>query len=208
MQFTNLAALFLSAITLSSAAAIHPRIITADTIVQDVQNIHEGVLANQAATEAYEGGDLATTLIEGTPVSFTDAKDHPIHIHTYKSIQEFLTVGAIHLANRKGFVDANLAPQFNEADTRKIFNKVVDTVNVSIPDDIDILISKYPNFKESGLQPVVLSGLKLLINDHDTFSYAVQTKAYKQNAALIAEGVAAVKNIHDAIQRGIDVYSA
>ncbi|KAM0695961.1 hypothetical protein Q7P36_004444 [Cladosporium allicinum] len=188
MQFTNLAALFLSAITLSSAAAIHPRIISADTIVQDIQNIHSGVLANQAATEAYEGGDVATTLIEGTP--------------------EILTVGAIHLANRKGFVDANLAPQFNEADTRKIFNKVVDTVNVSIPDDIDILISKYPNFKESGLAPLVLSGLKLLINDHDTFSAAVESKAYKRNAALTAEGIAAVSNIHNAIQRGIDVYSA
>jgi hypothetical protein len=68
MQFTNVAALFLSAISLSSAAAIHPRIITADTIIQDVYNIHEGVLANQAATKAYEGGNLATTLIQGTPV--------------------------------------------------------------------------------------------------------------------------------------------
>jgi len=122
--------------------------------------------------------------------------------------QEIVTVGAIHLANRKGFVDANLAPQFNEADTRKIFNAVVETVNVSIPDDIDILISKYPNFKESGLAPLVLSGLKLLINDHDTFSAAVQAKAYKQDAELTAEGVAAVANIHNAIQRGIDVYSA
>jgi hypothetical protein len=115
-----------------------------------------------------------------------------------------VTVGAIHLANRKGFVDANLAPQFNEADTRKIFNKVVDTVNVSI----DILISKYPKFKESGLAPLVLSGLKLLINDHDTFSAAVESKAYKGNAALTAEGVAAVANIHNSIQHGIDVYSA
>jgi hypothetical protein len=128
--------------------------------------------------------------------------------HTNLCIKEILTVGAIHLANRKGFVDANLAPQFNEADTRKIFNKVVDTVNVSIPDDIDILISKYPNFKESGLAPLVLSGLKLLINDHDTFSAAVESKAYKGNAALTAEGIAAVSNIHNAIQRGIDVYSA
>jgi hypothetical protein len=79
---------------------------------------------------------------------------------------------------------------------------------VSIPDDIDILISKYPNFESSGLAPVVLSGLKLLINDHDTFSAAVQAKAYKEDAELTAEGVAVVAKIHDAIQRGIDVYSA
>ena len=80
MQFTNLAALFLSAITLSSAAALHPRIISADTIVQDIENIHRGVLANQAATEAYEGGDVATTLIEGTPVCPTDVQDQPTHV--------------------------------------------------------------------------------------------------------------------------------
>jgi hypothetical protein len=73
MQFTNLAALFFSAITLTSAAAL-PTLITADTIVQDIQNIHSGVLANQAATEAYEGGDVATTLIQGTPVYLADAK--------------------------------------------------------------------------------------------------------------------------------------
>jgi hypothetical protein len=204
MQITNLAALFLLAITLSSAAAL-PSLITADTIVSDIEGIHKGVLANQAATEAYEGGDVATTLIQGTPVSLNP---HLASNVILTMTQEILTVGAIHLANRKGFVDANLAPQFNEADTRKIFNKVVDTVNVSIPDDIDILISKYPNFKESGLAPLVLSGLKLLINDHDTFSAAVESKAYKGNAALTAEGVAAVANIHNAIQHGIDVYSA
>jgi hypothetical protein len=106
MQLTNLAALFFSVATLTSAAALPG--ITADTIVQDIKNIDAGVQANEKATEAYEGGDVTTTIVEGTP--------------------EIVTVGAIHLANRKGFVDANLAPQFNEADTRKIFNTVVDTV--------------------------------------------------------------------------------
>jgi hypothetical protein len=83
MQITNLAALFLSAITLSRAAAL-PSLITADTIVQDIENIHRGVLANQAATEAYEGGDVATTLIQGTPVSIFNVKDPaypPNHTH-------------------------------------------------------------------------------------------------------------------------------
>jgi len=48
----------------------------------------------------------------------------------------------------------------------------------------------------------------LLINDHDTFSAAVTAKAYKGDADLTAEGVAVVAKIHDAIQGGIDVYSA
>lgn len=118
------------------------------------------------------------------------------------------TVGAIHLANRKGFVDANLAPQFNEEDTRRIFDTVVETVGVSIPDDVQVLISKKPNFEDSGLVPVVLASLKLLINDHDTFSEAVQAKAFKGNAELNEEGQEVVDRIHDAIQNGIDVYSS
>jgi hypothetical protein len=67
MHFTRFAAVLLSA-SLASAAAIHRRIISADTIIQDVNNINDGVLANREATEAYEGGNLVTTLILGTPV--------------------------------------------------------------------------------------------------------------------------------------------
>lgn len=67
MYFTRFATVLLSA-SLASAATLHRRIITADTIIQDVENIHNGVLANRAATEAYEGGNLLTTLILGTPV--------------------------------------------------------------------------------------------------------------------------------------------
>lgn len=79
---------------------------------------------------------------------------------------------------------------------------------MSIPDDVQVLISKKPDFESSGLTPVVLASLKLLINDHDTFSAAVTAKAYKGDADLTAEGVAVVAKIHDAIQGGIDVYSA
>jgi TctA family transporter len=67
MHFTRFAAVLLSA-SLASAAAIHRRIISADTIIQDVNNINDGVLANREATEAYEGGNLVTTLVLGTPV--------------------------------------------------------------------------------------------------------------------------------------------
>lgn len=132
---------------------------------------------------------------------------HQHALYTYIIIQVLATVGAIHIANRKGFVDANLAPQFNEQDTRKIFDTVVDTVGVSIPDDVQVLIGKKPNFESSGLTPVVLASLKLLINDHDTFSAAVTAKAFKGDAGLVAEGEAVVAKIHDAIQGGIDAYS-
>jgi hypothetical protein len=71
-----------------------------------------------------------------------------------------------------------------------------------------VLISKKPEFEKSGLTPVVLGSLKLLLNDHDTFSAAVTAKSYKDNAQLTAEGEAVVAKIHDAIQNGIDVYSA
>ena len=67
MHFTRFAAVLLSA-SLAGAATIHRRIITADTIIQDVNNINAGVLANREATEAYQGGNLVTTLIQGTPV--------------------------------------------------------------------------------------------------------------------------------------------
>jgi hypothetical protein len=67
MYFTRFATILLSA-SIASAATIHRRIISADTIIQDVNNINDGVLANRAATEAYEGGNLLTTLVQGTPV--------------------------------------------------------------------------------------------------------------------------------------------
>lgn len=67
MHITRLATWLLSA-SVATALAIHPRIITADTIIQDVKNIDSGVKANRAATESYEGGNLLTSLIEGTPV--------------------------------------------------------------------------------------------------------------------------------------------
>lgn len=174
--------------TLTTASSLIPRIISADTIIQDVSNIHEGVLANKRATESYTGGNLLTTLIQGTPV--------------------LGTVGAIHIANRKGFADANLAPQFDEEDTRRIFEHVVETVGVSIPDDVEVLIGKKERFEESALVPVVVASLRLLIRDHDTFSEAVTEKAYDGNATLTGLGEEVVDKIHDAIQEGIDVYTA
>jgi hypothetical protein len=84
---------------------------------------------------------------------------------------------------------------------------VVDTVGVSIPNDVQVLIKKKPAFESSGLTPVVLASLKLLLNDHDTFSAAVTAKSFKGDAELTAEGEAVVAKIHNAIQGGIDAYS-
>ena len=95
----------------------------------------------------------------------------------------------------------------DEADTKRVFDHVRDTVGVSIPSDIQTVIGKKAAFENSGMGPLVLAGLKLLINDHDTFSAAVEAKSYQGNAALTAEGTEVVKEIHDAIQSGIDAYS-
>ena len=82
----------------SAAAALIPRTITADTIIQDVTNIDNGVAANKKATQAFEGGNLLTTLVEGTPV--------------------LATVAQIHVVNRKGYADAKLAPSDQCVDSR------------------------------------------------------------------------------------------
>jgi hypothetical protein len=71
-----------------------------------------------------------------------------------------------------------------------------------------VLISKKPAFESSGLTPVVLASLKLLLNDHDTFSAAVTAKAYKDDPELTSEGGAVVAKIHNAIQGGINAYAA
>lgn len=180
--------LLLTTLTYASPIAIHSASSTAaDTLVQDVTNIHHGVLANQAFTAVYTGGDLVTSLVEGTPV--------------------LATVADIHIVNRKGYVDANVSPKLDEGDTQRLFDHVRDTVGVSIPSDIQTVIEQKTAFEYSGMGPLVLAGLQLLINDHDTFSAAVEAKSYQGNAALTAEGVEVVKEVHDAIQSGIDAYS-
>lgn len=173
-----------------SASAINQskrQLITADTLNQDVLNIHNAVLANQAATSNYNSGDPVTGLVEGTPV--------------------LATVGAIHVVNRKGFADANLSGPVNQADTNRIVTTVENTVGVSIPKAVDILVSKKPNFVASGQQQVTIASLQLLLNDHDTFSAALVAKTYKGDATLNQRTTAVVDKIHNAIQSGINVYS-
>lgn len=163
------------------------QLISADTLYQDITNINNAVLANQAATAAFNGGNIVTTLIEGTPV--------------------LASVAAIHVVNRKGFADANLSGPIDEADTQRIVDHTVDTVGNSIPAAVSLLVSKKQQFVASGQQQVTLASLQLLLNDHDTFSAALLAKAYSGNAALNAEANGVVAKIHNAIQGGINAYS-
>ncbi|GME66013.1 putative cell wall galactomanno protein [Neofusicoccum parvum] len=179
----------LLAASAASAASLTKRLaVTPDVLIQDITNIHNGVLANQQASQNYAGGNLVTTLVDGAPV--------------------LLTVGAIHVANRKGFADANLSPPIGEPDTVRIFQHVVDTVGVSIPSAVRTLKAKKPQFAASGMTATVIASLKLLLNDHDTFSAALTAKSYQANATLTAQGVEVVDDIHNAIQSGIDAYSS
>ena len=109
--------------------------------------------------------------------------------------------------NRKGFVDANLSPTLDPAQSKEIVDYTVASVGYSIPESVQALEAKREAFTQAGLVPVVLGSLRLLLNDHDTFSAALLAKTTGA-ADLRAEGVAVVAKIHNAIQGGIDYFSS
>ncbi|KAH0362624.1 hypothetical protein KCU65_g7913, partial [Aureobasidium melanogenum] len=153
-------------------------LITADTIISDIKGIDEGVNALTASLKAYNGG-----LIAELPIG--------------------ADIAAIHVANRKGYADANLrATPFDADDSTAIVQYTASSVGVDIPASVDVLKAKYDMFESQ--KDVILAGLKLLKNDHDTFSAALVSKitADKEN------GNAAVAEIDDALQSAIDLYSA
>ncbi|KAK5120794.1 hypothetical protein LTR85_005860 [Meristemomyces frigidus] len=155
-------------------------LITAQTLMSDIKGIDAGVNALTASLIAYNGDIVSETPIAGD-------------------------IAAIHLANRKGFADANLrATPFNTTDTIKIVDYTTDSVGYDIPRSVDILMTKKPDFEATGQDPVILAGLQLLLNDHDTFSAALLSKTTGDEVA----GDAVVKKIHDSIQGGIDYYSS
>jgi len=175
--------LFLASTT--SAMPLEKRA-AADDIIQDVKNIDAGVKVLTAHTTAYQGGSVPSTLYQGTPI-LVDAL-------------------AIHLANRKGYVDALAAPKISAPDSTRILAAVGTTVVIDIPAGIEVLKSKKTAFQKSGLVPVILASLKLLINDHDTFSAALLQKLTLDPISAIAAN-AGVAIIHTSIQSGIDYYS-
>ncbi|CAD0015988.1 unnamed protein product [Aureobasidium pullulans] len=163
----------------AAAAPLQARdIITAQTLISDIKGIDDGVNALTASIKAYDGG-----LIKELPIG--------------------ADITAIHIANRKGFLDANLrATPFNAADSTAIVEYTASSVGVDIPASVDVLKAKYDVFESQKV--VILAGLKLLKNDHDTFSAALVAKI----TADKEHGVAAVAVIDDALQSAIDLYSS
>ncbi|KAI8941490.1 hypothetical protein NX059_002707 [Plenodomus lindquistii] len=191
MRFSLPTVFILPSLAFALPFALSPRQLlpTGADVKQDVLNIHEAVLDLYPATAAFQGGPIPTTLVQGAPV--------------------LAGVAEIHKVNRAGFRHALLAKPFTVQETQDIIDTVVNTVNLSIPFASQLLIDKEPVFKESGLTPVVIASLKLLLYDHDTFSAAVLAKSNQGvGEAKIKEGEDAVANIHNAIQKAIDFYAA
>jgi hypothetical protein len=81
-------------------------------------------------------------------------------------------------------------------------------VNVSIPNANKHLQEKEPVFKANGFSAIVIASLALLEFDHDTFSAATAKNFNLATPkAKLDEGIAAVANIHKAIQDTIVFYT-
>ncbi|KAF2034188.1 hypothetical protein EK21DRAFT_57026 [Setomelanomma holmii] len=179
------------AFTSALPSALEPRQLlpTGQTVRQDVINIHNAVLALDATVQSFTGSPFSVSLVEGTPV--------------------LLGVAEIHKVNRAGYVHALAAVPFSMQDSSDVIDTVVSTVDVSIPASTEHLEAKVAAFKEGGLVPTVIASLELLLYDHDSFSDAVLAKTNAGiGEAKTAEGEAAVKNIHDAIQSAIAFFEA
>ncbi|KAF2162089.1 hypothetical protein M409DRAFT_27466 [Zasmidium cellare ATCC 36951] len=176
----------LSAILVTAALATatpltaRDELITAQTLISDISNINAGVESLRKDVAAYDGSLLSETRL----------------------VADFT---AIHLANRKGFLDANLrqAP-FNASDSHDIVQFTIDSVGVSIPAAVEETKAKKALFEKSGQDAVIAGTLKVLLNDHDTFSAPLVAKL----TADLERGQAVVAKIHDSIQSGIDYFSS
>ncbi|GIZ46409.1 hypothetical protein CKM354_000953500 [Cercospora kikuchii] len=182
MSIRALLPCMLATAAIASPATLVTRLelVTAQTIQQDVINIHNGVESLRKHVSAYNGEPLNSIPLAG---DFT----------------------AIHLANRKGFANANIRQtDFTAEESTAIVQTVIDTVGVSIPASVEVTKAKKPLFDEAGLSPIILGSLVILLDDHDTFSAAVQ----EDLSADMVRGQEVVDKIHDAIQDGINFYSA
>lgn len=168
------------AATPTPLAAVVDDLITAQTLIQDVDNINAGVESLRKDVAAYNG-----TLLSEAPL--------------------LLDFTIIHLANRKGFVDANLRQEsFNASDSHDIVQFTIDSVGVSIPAAVEETKAKKALFEASGQDEVIVGTLEVLLNDHDTFSSPLLAKL----TADQVRGQAVVDEIHDSIQSGIDYFSS
>lgn len=160
---------------------------TAQDVINDVNAIQSGVLKLTADTSAFNSGSFLTGLVEGIPI--------------------LLDVVNIHIANRKGYLDATTAAPFSNSDSISLVNDVEATVVVSIPNGVNVLKSKKQLFQQAGQVPIVIASLELLLNDHDTFSAAVVAKL-TLDAADLAEANQGIATIHNALEDGIAYFQS
>lgn len=183
----TIGALVSSVITIASGNPFSKRG-TAQDVIADINAINSGVQTLTGDTAAFNGGNFLTGLVSGTPV--------------------LLDVVNIHLANRKGYLDATTAiGKYSASDSSAIVNTVSSTVAITIPNSVDVLKSKKAAFQSAGQVPVVLASLELLLNDHDTFSAAVLNDLTVDTATL-AQANAGIAVIHNALENGIAYFEA
>lgn len=183
MLFSRIASSLFLAST-AYAASLRPRDVQ---LADDIYAIDAAVNTLIGNINNYNSGSFPTGLVSGIPI--------------------LLDVVNIHLVNRKGYVDANLSPTLDSQNSITVVNSVTNSVAIDIPKSVDALKAKKSLFAEAGLTQVTIASLKLLKSDHDTFSAAIEAKL-TGDAETIAQGVAGVKVIDDALADGIAYFSS
>ncbi|TID14743.1 putative cell wall galactomanno protein [Venturia nashicola] len=183
MLFSKVASSLLLAFT-AYAVSIKARDVQ---LADDIYAIDAAVNALTENVNDYNSGSFPSGLVDGIPI--------------------LLDVVNIHLVNRKGYADANLSPTLDSQDSITVVKSVTNSVAVDIPKSVDALKAKKSLFVAAGLTQIVIASLKLLKNDHDTFSAAVVAKL-TADAETTAQGLAGVKIIDDALADGIAYFSS
>ncbi|ESZ89783.1 hypothetical protein SBOR_9834 [Sclerotinia borealis F-4128] len=127
---------------------------------------------------------------------------HDAEIEPRSSIDmSIVDIATIHVGNRKGYFDANLATLANSDYSTYIVDFTFASYGVDVPASIEVLMSKKADSSVSDLTTVVLAGLKLLKNDHDTSSAAMVAKLATY---VIPMANWMIAMIEDALPSGID----
>lgn len=172
----------LATLTLARPTSISSRdeIVTSQTEISDIGGIDAGVQSLRSHVAAYQGDPLTETPL----------------------LVDFTTIT---LANRKGFLDANLRlSPFDASDSTEIVQFTIDTVGNDIPAAVEETKAKKPLFDKTGQSPLIAFTLETLLYEHDTFSAALEAKL----SADMERAQAVVAKIHNSIQSGIDYFSA
>ncbi|RAL65482.1 hypothetical protein DID88_001048 [Monilinia fructigena] len=168
-----------ASVSVSAAPLIDRAVATTETLISDIAHIDGG----------FKG---LTHILNSSNGSVIDIAPFTANI------------AAIHLADHKGSIDANLAPVANSNDSSKIVTFASYSIGVDIPTFIKVLESKKGNFSPED-RPKVAEGLKKLKDDNDNFSAALIAKL-ATNVVPKAEKVFGV--IDEAFQSGIYYFSS